>query len=121
MFASLKKDIHPHVILVGTHADKLPKKNQEDIIAECFREFRNSIVDTPFNCILTDREFAVDNTKKNSLVYSELQKTIFDLAKSLPNWGEKTPTKWLQLDREIQCLKESGLKVRQHTVSFRDK
>ena len=112
MFASIKTDIQPHVLLVGTHADKLPSKDRETIIKQCFDEFRNSIVDSPFNNILAKIEYAVDNTRKSNPVYSQLKNKIFELAKSLPNWGEKTPSKWLLLDREIQYLKESGHKVR---------
>ena len=112
MFASINKDVQPHVLLVGTHADKLPRKDRETIIKQIFHEFRDSIVDSPFCSILAQCEYAVDNTIKKNPVYLRLKDKIFEVAKSLPNWGEKTPTKWLPLDREIQYLKESGHKVR---------
>ena len=111
MFASAKKDIQPHVLLVGTHADKLPTHCRDTIIQQLFDRFRESIVDTPFNSILTKTEYALDNTKKKSKKYTELKKEILDLAKSLPNWGEKTPSKWLPLEREIQVLKDKDQKV----------
>ena len=112
MFASIKKDIQPHVLLVGTHADKLQSKDRETIIQQLFDGFRNSIVDSPFNSILVQTEYAVDNTKRNNPVYTKLKAEIFEIAKSLPSWGEKTPSKWLPLEREIQNLKDEGRKVR---------
>ena len=36
MFASINKDVQPHMLLVGTHADKLPSKDRETIIKEIF-------------------------------------------------------------------------------------
>ena len=33
------------------------------------------------------------------------------MAKIQPHWGEETPSKWLPLDREVQCANEPGLKV----------
>ena len=111
MFASIRTDIQPQVLLVGTHADKLPRNDRETIIQQCFHEFRDSIVGYPFNSVLAKKEYAVDNTKKNIPVYSQLKNELFELAKSLPNWGENTPSKWMPLDREIQIRKESGSKV----------
>lgn len=112
MFAASKDAIQPHVVLVGTHADKLPRSNREAVIARFFREFRNAIAETPLNAILAETEYSVDNTKKNNQVFSQLKTEIFNLAKLQPNWGEKSPTKWLPLDREMQLRKESGDKVR---------
>ena len=111
MFASNKKVIQPHVILVGTHADKLPKNDRDTIIQQLFDGFRETIVESPFNSILTQTEYALDNTKKKSQDYIKLKKEILDVAKSLPNWREKTPSKWLPLEREIQLLKDKGQKV----------
>ena len=111
MFAESKHDIQPHVILVGTHLDKLPKQNRDEICNRCFREIRCTLADSPLTDILSTKEFLVDNTKPSNPGYAQIQAEIFRLAQLQPYWGEQTPSKWLPLDREIQCKKESGVKV----------
>ena len=111
MFAASKQHIHPHVILVGTHADKLPKANRDQVADMCFREIRSLLADSPLKHILSDKEFVVDNTKKTDPCFTQLQTEIFDLARLQPYWGIKTPSRWLPLDREIRNAKDSGLKV----------
>ena len=111
MFAATKRHIHPHVILVGTHADKLPKANRDQVAEMCFREIRSLLADSPLKHILSDKEFVVDNTKKTDPCFSQLQAEIFALAQQQPNWGIQTPSRWLPLEREIQHAKDSGLKV----------
>ena len=111
MFAASKRHIHPHVILVGTHADKLPKANRDQVAEMCFREIRSLLADSPLKHILSDKEFVVDNTKKTVLCFSQLQAEIFALAQLQPNWGIQTPSRWLPLEREVQHAKDSGLKV----------
>lgn len=117
MFAALKGGFHPHVLLVGTHIDKLPKTKRDQIVEECFRELRCSLAETPLKDILSQQEFVVDNTKKNDESFAQIKAEILRLAKLQPHWGEKTPTKWLPLDRELQCLKEDGLKVSARLVT----
>ena len=112
MFTAFKPDHKPHVILVGTHGDRIPKENRYAIAAKFFREFRSEIAGSPLNVILSKTEFIVDNTKKSDEVYCQLKTEIFELAKLQSTWGEKTPTKWLPLDREVQRLKETGFKVK---------
>ena len=111
MFAATKRLIHPHVILVGTHADKLPKANRDQVAEMCFREIRSLLADSPLKHIMSDKEFVVDNTKKTDPCFSQLQTEIFALAQLQPNWGIQTPSRWLPLEREIQHAKDSGLKV----------
>ena len=112
MFTAFKPDLNPHVILVGTHGDRIPKEKRDTIAASFFREFRSAIAGSPLNVILSKTEFIVDNTKKSNEVYSQLKTEIFELAKLQSSWGEKTPLKWLPLDREVQRLKEIGFKVK---------
>ena len=111
MFAASKRNINPHVILVGTHADKLPKENRDKIVEKCFREIRCLLADSPLKNILSEKEYVVDNTKKDDPCFAQLQTEIFSLARLQPHWGEQTPSRWLPLDREIQSAKDSGLKV----------
>ena len=111
MFAASKQSIYPHVILVGTHADKLPRANQDKIVDKCFREIRCLLADSPLKTVLSDKEFVVDNTKKADPCFAELQTEIVTLARLQPHWGEHTPSKWLPLDREIQSARKSGVKV----------
>ena len=111
LFAKPKDSSHPQVILVGTHKDKLPKTNRKQIVDECFKDLRREIVDTPLMDIISQEEVAVDNTQKADESYSKLREEILRLAKLQPQWGQKTPTKWLPLNRELQQLKEDGLKV----------
>ena len=111
MFTASKPNIQPHVILVGTHADKLPKANRGQVADMCFREIRSSLADSPLRYILSDEEFAVDNTKKTDPCSAQLQTEILKLAQLQPWWGKKTPSRWLPLDREIQLAKNNGLKV----------
>ena len=111
MFAATKRHIHPHVILVGTHADKLPKANRDQVAEMCFREIRSLLADSPLKHILSDKEFVVDNTRKTDPCFSQLQAEIFALAQLQPNWGIQTPSRWLPLEREIQHEMDSGLKV----------
>ena len=111
MFTASDRNIQPHVILVGTHADKIPKANRDQVADMCFREIRSSLADSPLRHILSDKEFAVDNTKKTDPCFAQLQTEILKLARLQPWWGEKTPSRWLPLDREIQLAKNTGLKV----------
>ena len=111
MCAASKGNIYPHVVLVGTHADKLPKANRDEIAAKCFREIRCSVADSPLKHILSDKEYVVDNTKKGDPCFAQIQSEIFNLARLQPHWGEQTPSRWLPLEREIQSAKDSGLKV----------
>ena len=99
------------MILVGTHKDRLPKTNREQIVDECFKDLRREIADTPLMDILSQEEIAVDNTQKTDESFSKLRDEILRLAKVQPEWGQKTPTKWLPLNREVQQLQEDGLKV----------
>ena len=111
MFAATKRHIHPHVILVGTHADKLPKANRDQVADMCFREIRSLLADSPLKQVLSDKEFLIDNTKTTDPSFTQLQTEIFNLAQLQPDWGIETPARWLPLEREIQNAKNSGLKV----------
>ena len=111
MFAKSKNDIQPHVILVGTHLNKLPKQNRDEIVNKCFRQIRCKLADSPLKDIVSTKESLVDNTKPSNPGYAQIQAEVFRLAQLQPHWGEQTPSKWLPLDREIQCAKESGFKV----------
>ena len=99
------------MILVGTHKDRLPRTNREQIVDECFKDLRREIADTPLMDILSQEEIAVDNTQKTDESFSKLREEILRLAKLHPQWGQKTPTKWLPLNRVVQQLQEDGLKV----------
>ena len=111
LFAALKDGVHPQVILIGTHRDKLPKTNREQIVEECFKDLRKEIADSPLMEILSQEEVAVDNTKQSDETFSKLREVILCLAQLQPQWGQKTPAKWLPLNREIKQLQEDGLKV----------
>ena len=110
LFAALKKNIKPQVILVGTHYDKLPKPERDTMVEKFLRELRCELATTPLK-ELVSYDFIVDNSKKEDDKFSAIKEEIFRLAKLQPDWGKKTPSKWLPLERELQCLKESGLKV----------
>ena len=111
MFAISKQNILPHVILVGTHADMLPKASRDQVADSCFREIRSLLANSPLKQILSDKEFVVDNTKKTDPCFNQLQTEILNLAQLQPYWGVQTPSRWLLLEREIQHAKDSGLKV----------
>ena len=111
IFAATKRNIYPHVILVGTHADKLPKANRDTIVDKCFRGILCSVADSPQKNILSDKEYVVHNSRKADPCFAQLQTVLFNLARLQPHWGEQTPSKWRPLDREIQSAKDSGLKV----------
>ena len=110
LFAVLKQNMTPQVILVGTHYDKLPKATRDALIEKFFRDFRYEIAETPLKDLVS-YDFVVDNSTKEDEKFSKIKSEIFRLAKRQPDWGKKTPSKWLSLEREIQCQKESGLKV----------
>ena len=110
LFAALKQNITPQVILVGTHYDKLPKAERDALIEKFFRDLHCKIAATPLKELVSN-EYVVDNSKKDDSSFSNIRSEIFRLAKLQPNWGRMTPSKWLPLEREMQGLKESGLKV----------
>ena len=110
LFAALKQNITPQVILVGTHYDKLPKAERDALIEKFFRDLYCKIAATPLKELVSN-EYVVDNSKKDDSSFSNIRSEIFRLAKLQPNWGRMTPSKWLPLEREMQGLKESGLKV----------
>ena len=47
LFAALKQNIKPQIILVGTHYDKLPKAELDAQIEKFFRDLRCEIATTP--------------------------------------------------------------------------
>ncbi|KAK3588518.1 hypothetical protein CHS0354_022993 [Potamilus streckersoni] len=99
----------PFVIVVGTHVDKIPKKNRQRVINEYFKKLRYVLKDRPTIVHLMD-DIAVDNTFHDPNL-EELKKRIFELAKQQPHWGEEKPAKWLPLEQAIMTLKASGVKV----------
>ena len=60
MFATPKDKHLPQVILVGTHSDKLPRENRDEIVSKCFLEIRCSL---PLKCLLSTKEYVVNTNR----------------------------------------------------------
>ena len=88
----------------------MPKAERDALIEKFFRDLRCEIVTTPLKELVSE-EYVVDNSKTDDSSFSDIRSEIFCLANLQPNWGKMTPSKWLPLEREMQGLKESGLKV----------
>ncbi|KAK3598547.1 hypothetical protein CHS0354_010723 [Potamilus streckersoni] len=105
----LSKSSIPHVILVGTHVDKLSEKSRKEVIDKYFKELRYLLKDKPTICHLMD-DIGIDNTQRDPML-EILKKKIFELASEQPHWGEEKPARWLPLEQAIMTLKASGAKV----------
>ena len=80
LFAALKQNIKPQIILVGTHCDKLPKAELDAQIEKFFRDLRCEIGTTPLK-----EEYVVDNLKTDDSSFSDIRSEIFCLANLQPN------------------------------------
>ncbi|KAL3889408.1 hypothetical protein ACJMK2_001752 [Sinanodonta woodiana] len=99
----------PPVILVGTHADKIPEKNRQEVIRAYFLKIRQMLKDKPIVLHLMD-SIAIDNTQFDPKL-DDLKRRIFELASEQPYWGEEKPARWIALEQKIMTLKVSGVKV----------
>ncbi|KAL3889374.1 hypothetical protein ACJMK2_001718, partial [Sinanodonta woodiana] len=99
----------PPVILVGTHADKIPEKNRQEVILAYFLKIRQMLKDKPIVLHLMD-SIAIDNTQCDPKL-DDLKRRIFELASEQPYWGEEKPARWIALEQKIMTLKVSGVKV----------
>ncbi|KAL3889410.1 hypothetical protein ACJMK2_001754 [Sinanodonta woodiana] len=99
----------PPVILVGTHADKIPEKNRQEVILAYFMKIRQMLKDKPIVLHLMD-SIAIDNTQCDPKL-DDLKRRIFELASEQPYWGEEKPARWIALEQKIMTLKVSGVKV----------
>ncbi|KAL3889413.1 hypothetical protein ACJMK2_001757 [Sinanodonta woodiana] len=99
----------PPVILVGTHADRIPEKNRQEVIRAYFLKIRQMLKDKPIVLHLMD-SIAIDNTQFDPKL-DDLKRRIFELASEQPYWGEEKPARWIALEQKIMTLKVSGVKV----------
>ncbi|KAL3888962.1 hypothetical protein ACJMK2_001321, partial [Sinanodonta woodiana] len=99
----------PPVILVGTHADKIPEKNRQKVINEYFMKIRQMLKNKPLVLHLMDN-IAIDNTQCDPSL-EKLKRRIFELAEKQPHWGEEKPARWIPLEEAIMKIKASGVKV----------
>ncbi|KAK3608707.1 hypothetical protein CHS0354_013641, partial [Potamilus streckersoni] len=99
----------PHVILVGTHVDKLSEKSRKALIDRYFKTLRYLLKDKPTICHLMD-DIAIDNTMSDPMLET-LKRRIFELASKQSHWGEEKPARWLPLEQAIMTLRDSGTKV----------
>ncbi|KAL3889053.1 hypothetical protein ACJMK2_001411 [Sinanodonta woodiana] len=99
----------PPVILIGTHADKIPEKNRQKVINEYFMKIRQMLKNKPLVLHLMDN-IAIDNTQCDPSL-EKLKRRIFELAEKQPHWGEEKPARWIPLEEAIMKIKASGVKV----------
>ncbi|KAL3889377.1 hypothetical protein ACJMK2_001721, partial [Sinanodonta woodiana] len=99
----------PPVILVGTHVDKIPEKNRQEVILAYFLKIRQMLKNKPIVLHLMD-SIAIDNTQCDPKL-DDLKRRIFELASKQPYWGEEKPARWIALEQKIMTLKVSGVKV----------
>ncbi|KAL3878081.1 hypothetical protein ACJMK2_035713, partial [Sinanodonta woodiana] len=82
---------------------------RQEVCERYFREIRSYLKDKPTRFHLIDEDFAIDNTVVDSRLL-DLKQKILEVASQQPYWGEKVPTRWLLLERELEKLKAAQFK-----------
>lgn len=110
-------DIHPCVILVATHKDKLSgsdveKERQKE---DYFNEALKSLKDTPVLQHVHRKKFLVNNLDSNE-AFESIREEVLKLAMKHRYWGERRPAKWIPLERSLGSLKAEGKEI----ISFEE-
>ncbi|KAL3889518.1 hypothetical protein ACJMK2_001856, partial [Sinanodonta woodiana] len=72
-------------------------------------KIRSYLRDKPSIVHLVDKDFAIDNSVKDSKL-KKLKRTIFDVASQQPYWGEQIPTRWFLLEQQLMKPRDDGVK-----------
>ncbi|KAL3892182.1 hypothetical protein ACJMK2_004416 [Sinanodonta woodiana] len=101
---------HPFVILVGTHADRIPKDLLEKRKKSYFNDIRNHLKNSPLMLHLVDEDFAISNLGSD-LNINVLKSKIFEIAQKHVCWGTNIPARWIPLEKALMKLKNEGIPV----------
>ena len=96
---SASEFLHPPVIVVGTHADRVdPSKELESLETKCSRVlkvFAEHIV----KCLTVDNTKAGKSRDQEKII--TLRKEVLDLADKIPHTKREIPLQWHRVEKEI--------------------
>ncbi|CAC5373145.1 unnamed protein product [Mytilus coruscus] len=107
--------LNPPVVIVGTGIDKIPSDEREDS-QQNFQNHLRKILSDHEKCRHLRKTHFLSNKfpSFNRAEYKKLRKDIFDEAKSLKNWGDNLPSRWIVLEKEIY----SKISETNYTMSY---
>ena len=86
------------------------KDTREEQTEAVFDAIRNRFAGTDVSLHFIDKDFGLSNAEINPKL-DDLRKTIIEVAKQQPYWGEMKPAKWIPLERLLEELRREGVEV----------
>ena len=80
-----------------------------------FDAIRNRFCGKDVSLHFTDKDFGLSNAKVDPKL-DDLRKTIVEVAKQQPHWGERKPVKWIPLERLLEELRREGVEVYDNVI-----
>ncbi|WAQ95845.1 PATS1-like protein [Mya arenaria] len=110
-------EVHPTVILVGTHKDKMKcsEEDKEDKMNEFFDKALESFIDTPILKHIHEKKFLVNNLQDRDPVFNELRAEVKMLAEKQHYWNEKSPVSFIELEKSFDTMREEGKELINYT------
>ncbi|KAH3863896.1 uncharacterized protein LOC127866672 [Dreissena polymorpha] len=107
---SSTEKMKPSIILVGTRKDEMTGNNDEKEMKsdKYFQEaLRRAFGEgSPILQHIHKRKFLVDNLSKGDPVFNQLRMEILGLAQKQDYWGEKSPLRWIPLEKKLDALRD---------------
>ena len=75
-----------------------------------FDAIRNRFCGKDVSLHFIDKDFGLSNAEEDPKL-DDLRKTIFEVAKKQPYWGEMKPAKWIPRERLLEELRREGVEV----------
>ncbi|XP_052791616.1 probable serine/threonine-protein kinase pats1 [Mya arenaria] len=103
----------PKIILVGTHFDQMQESGDQryKIAHGYFDKIRTIFQGTPLAYNISKHEFLLSNTDPNDPKIDRLRDEIICIAREYPNWGEKMPAKWIELQQNLEDIRRQGKSI----------
>lgn len=86
-------------------------QNIEKEKKEVKNKFASAIKTNRRHCHVRGGMHFISNIEPSENTFSQLRRTIFDIAKKMPAWGEDYPIRWTNLERRIEQLRKEGSNV----------
>ncbi|XP_053400307.1 uncharacterized protein LOC123557942 isoform X2 [Mercenaria mercenaria] len=109
-FVGTQNGPEPHIILVGTHKDKIPGdgNTKQNCIEKYFEDVRMLFDNTEVIKHIHSKDFAVDNTSSEDNGIELLGKEIIKLGTEKAK-EVKIPAKWIHLEESLQKRKSENI------------
>ncbi|XP_078583877.1 uncharacterized protein LOC144866390 [Branchiostoma floridae x Branchiostoma japonicum] len=104
----VKQNKGPPVIVVGTRKDQVQQTQIDEFFSNLEEHFSGKAID----CLVHDRYFAIDNTKRDpeDPELSELRDCILKIAQQQNHMGRTIPIRWLELKSKLMVMEKQGRK-----------